>query len=127
MNIIISNNKDIPIYEQLVNQLKESIITDKLSNGEMLPSIRTLARDLKISVITTKKAYEVLEKEGYIETIPAKGSYVSNKNNNLIKEEILKNIENGVIKIIYQAKLGNIKKEDVIDIFEYLYEEGNNE
>ena len=80
MNIIISNSSDVPLYEQVKEQIKNKIVSNELKAGEILPSIRNLAKDLKISVITTKNAYDELEREGYVQTIQGKGTYVSNKN-----------------------------------------------
>ena len=85
MDIIISNSSNIPLYEQVKEQIKNKIVSNELKTGELLPSIRSLAKDLRISVITTKNAYEELEREGYVETIPGKGTYVANKNKELIK------------------------------------------
>lgn len=127
MFLIISNTLDIPIYLQIVNQLKEKIMTGELSTGELLPSIRGLAKDLRISVITTKRAYEELEREGYIETTPGKGSYVSNKNKELIKEEILKTIETHVLEIVNLSKKINLKKEETLEIVDMFYEGEENE
>ena len=79
MDIIISNSVDTPLYEQVKEQIKNKIVANELKAGELLPSIRSLAKDLRISVITTKNAYDELEKEGYVETIPGKGTYVANK------------------------------------------------
>lgn len=86
MDIIISNSVDTPLYEQVKEQIKNKIVANELKAGELLPSIRSLAKDLRISVITTKNAYDELEKEGYVETIPGKGTYVANKNTELIKK-----------------------------------------
>lgn len=90
LQIIIANDSDKPIYEQIVEQIKEEILNGKLLSGELLPSIRNLAKDLRISVITTKKAYEELEKESYIETIPGKGCYVKVKIRNYWEKKLLK-------------------------------------
>lgn len=125
MNIIISNTSDLPIYKQVKNQLKNAIITNELKQGDQLPSIRVLARDLGISVITTKAAYEELESDGYVETIPAKGTYVSNKNKSLIREEQLQNIENLITNSISIAKVSGIEKFDLINMIEILWEEEN--
>lgn len=125
MNIIISNSSDEPIYVQLKNQIKNSIISNELSYGDKLPSIRSLAKDLKISVITTKSAYEELEYEGYVETIPSKGIYVSNKNVNLIKEEQLQNIEKLIKTSIDIAKISNITKEELNSILDIYWEDKN--
>lgn len=105
MKMIINNNSPVPIFKQI----KDSIISQILSN-ELLPSIRTFAQDLKISVMTVKKAYDELEKEGYITTKQGKGSYVAEKNKELIKEEKQKEIENYITKIIEISKNTPIKK-----------------
>ena len=93
MNVLIDNKSGIPIYDQIYSQIKSQIISGNLQENEMLPSIRSLAKDLRISFITTKRAYEELEKDGFIYTIPAKGCYVAPKNVELIREENLKKIE----------------------------------
>lgn len=123
MNIIISNSSDEPIYVQVKNQIKNSIISGELKNGDKLPSIRVLAKDLEISVITTKSAYLELEKEGYVKTVPAKGIFVSNKNKSLIRDEQLKNIERLIASSIDIAKLSNISKEELISIIDILWED----
>ena len=94
MNIIIRNSSDMPIYEQIKEQLKKQIIEGKLKEGEQLPSIRYLAKELRISVITTKRAYDELEIEGFINSVQGKGSFVAIQNQDLIREEYLKKIEN---------------------------------
>ena len=123
MDIIISNSSNVPIYEQLKDQIKNMIISNELKVGDKLPSIRSLARDLKISVITTKSAYDELEVEGYVETVPAKGTYVANKNTELIKEEQLQRIEKLIDSAISIAKLSNISKNEIEKIINILYEE----
>ena len=87
MDIIISNASGKPIYEQIVSQIKQFILSNALQAGDALPSMRLLAKDLRISVITTKRAYEELEREGFIETIVGKGSFVASKNEDFLKEE----------------------------------------
>lgn len=123
MNIIISNSSNIPIYEQIKEQIKNKIVSNELKAGEPLPSIRSLARDLRISVITTKSAYEELEKEGYVETIPAKGTYVASKNIELIREEQLQKIEGLIDTAVSIAKISKITKEEIKNILDILYEE----
>lgn len=125
MNIIISNSSNDPIYIQVKEQIKNSIITNELKCGDKLPSIRTLAKDLGISVITTKSAYDELEKEGYVETVPSKGIYVSNKNIELIKEEQLGKIEKLLSMTIDLAKISNINKEEINEIINILWEDNN--
>ena len=123
MNIIISNSSNKPIYEQIKEQIKNKIVSNELKIGEQLPSIRLLAKDLRISVITTKNAYEELEKEGYVETIPGKGVYVANKNIELIREEQLQKIEDLIDTAVSIAKISNISKKEVENILDILYEE----
>lgn len=123
MNIIISNSSNKPIYEQIKDQIKNKIVSNELKTGEQLPSIRNLAKDLRISVITTKNAYEELEREGYVETIPGKGVYVANKNTELIREEQLQKIEDLMDTAVSIAKISNISKEEIESILDILYEE----
>ena len=125
MEIIISNSNGIAIYEQIKNQIKSKIITNELQVGEQLPSIRALAKDLRCSVITTKNAYEELEKEGYVKTIPAKGIYVAPINHELAREEELKKLENLLDNVLQLAKINNIKKEEIIKMLNILDEETN--
>ena len=123
MRIIISNASNEPIYTQISNQIKGSIIKGDLDEGEILPSIRGLARDLQISVITTKRAYEELEKEGFIETVPGKGSYVSTQNKELLKEKKLKIIEDKLNKIVDECKLMGFSYKDIDEMLKILFEE----
>ena len=123
LNIIITNSNDTPIFMQIKDSIKESIFNDTLKEGESLPSVRTLASDLKISFLTVKRAYDELEKEGFIKTIPGKGSFISPKNLELIREEKLKEIEKKVEEIYDIAILSNIKKEEVKELFEIIFEE----
>ena len=120
MNIIISNKDDRPIYEQIVSQFKEMIISGKLKEGEALPSIRTLAKDLRISVITTKRAYEELERDGFIETVAGKGSFVAEQNTEAIKEEKLKAIEKQMLDIRREAELCGIDLKTLTEMFELI-------
>ena len=122
MDIIISNIDDKPIYEQIYVQIKNMIVSGKLKEGDPLPSIRNLAKDLRISVITTKRAYEELEKDGYIYTVKAKGSFVNKKNIKLIKEENLKKIEFHIKEILDLAKINELKKEDIYEMFDIISE-----
>lgn len=123
MNIIISNSSNIPIYEQIKEQIKNKIVSNELKVGEMLPSIRSLAKDLRISVITTKSSYEELEKEGYVETIPGKGTYVANKNSEIIREEQLQKVEGLIDTAVSIAKISKITKEEILNMIEIYYEE----
>ena len=94
MTIIIQNSSPLPIYEQITRQVRAAILSGELKEGEMLPSVRALARDLRISVITTRRAYDELEREGYIQTVAGKGSFVGARSADLVREENLRQIEN---------------------------------
>ena len=120
MNIVISNKDDRRIYEQIVSQCKEMIISGKLKSGEALPSIRALAKDLRISVITTKRAYEELERDGFIETVAGKGSFVAEQNTEAIKEEKLKAIEKQMLDIRREAELCGIDLKTLTEMFELI-------
>lgn len=123
MDIVISNTSDDPIYVQIKNQIKEQILLGKLKEKTPLPSIRKLAKELQISVITTKKAYEELEKEGFIETFPGKGSFVAAQNQELLKEKQLKRIEEQLMQVIEESKTFNISLEELVEMLRLLYEE----
>ncbi|MBE6082349.1 MULTISPECIES: GntR family transcriptional regulator [Tissierellales] len=123
MKIIVSNSSNEPIYEQVVNQIKEMIIKGELKEGEALPSIRGLARDLSISVITTKRAYEELEKEGFIETVQGKGSFVALQNKELIKEKKLQIIEEKLSEIVKESRLLGISYDEIEEMLKILFEE----
>lgn len=123
MNILIDNKSGTPIYDQIYSQIKNQIISGALKQDEMLPSIRGLAKDLRISFITTKRAYEELEKEGFIYTLPAKGCYVAPKNVELLREENLKKIEEYIDEIIRLAASCNLSKQDIIEMVNFSLEE----
>ncbi len=123
MNIIISNSSDEPIYLQIVNQLKEQIVKGELTESQPLPSIRNLAKELKISVITTKRAYDELEREGFIVTVAGKGSYVAAMNNEMFHETKIKMIEEKMSEAINTAKLIGLSFEELQDMLKILYEE----
>lgn len=120
MKIIISNSSAIPIYEQIKDSIINQILTNELKENEILPSIRNLAKDIRISVMTIKKAYDELEKEGYIISRQGKGSFVAPKNLDLIKEQKQKEIEEYILKIIDIANIYNISKKEIIDLFDIL-------
>lgn len=123
MDIIISNSSDKPIYEQITAQIKNLIIGGKLSEGEVLPSMRYLAKELRISVITTKRAYEDLEREGFIETVVGKGSYVAARNIELIKEQQLKVIEEHLQKAVDTAKSSGVSHKELGEMLQLIYKE----
>lgn len=119
MNIFIDNKSGTPIYDQIYTQIKNQIISGELRENEMLPSIRGLAKDLRISFITTKRAYEELEKEGFIYTVQAKGCYVAPKNVELIREENLKKIEDHIDRIVQLAASCNLSREDILSMINF--------
>lgn len=123
MNILISNSSEKPIYEQITSQMKQMIISGELESGTLLPSMRTLAKELRISVITTKRAYEDLERDGFIFTLVGKGSFVAEKNLEFVREEQLRVVEDHLGKAVVGAKAGGIGLEEVIDIMKLIYEE----
>lgn len=123
MNIIISNSAQEPIYEQIAVQIKDSIINSEIKEGELLPSIRALARELGISVITTKRAYDELEKDGFITTVPGKGCYVAPQNTELLRESRLKTIEDNLQKAVDAAKSIEVGLDDLKYMIEILYKE----
>ena len=123
MNILIDNKSGTPIYDQIYSQIKNQIISGALKQDELLPSIRGLAKDLRISFITTKRAYEELEKEGFIYTIPAKGCYVAPQNVELLREENLKKIEEHIDEIVKLAASCNLSKQEIIEMVHFGLEE----
>jgi len=123
VTIFIDNKNGEPIYNQIYSQIKHQILSGSLKPDEMLPSIRGLAKDLRISFITTKRAYEELEKEGFIYTIPAKGCYVSPQNLELVREEKLKKIEEHLAEIKKLALVCELSEEDLIEMIQFEWEE----
>ena len=123
MNVLIDNKSGIPIYDQIYSQIKCQIISGALKENEILPSIRGLAKDLRISFITTKRAYDELEKDGFIYTIPSKGCYVAPKNVELLREENLKKIEKHIDEIVKLATSCNLSKQDIIEMVNFSLEE----
>ena len=122
MNIIISNSSAQPIYEQISAQIKSKIISGELKEGDALPSMRLLAKELRISVITTKRAYEELERAGFIVSVTGKGSFVSMRNPELIREEHLKKIENLMREIAELAPACGLSLEELREMLELVYE-----
>ena len=123
MEIILSHSSDKPIYEQITSQVKRMIASGELPPGELLPSMRVLARDLRISVITTKRAYQDLERDGFIETVAGKGSFVAGKNAELIREEHLRQVEESLSRAVETARMGGITRREVEELLGILYEE----
>ncbi len=123
MKMIISNSSSIPIYEQIKKSIINQILEGELNEDELLPSIRVLAQDIKISAMTIKKAYDELEKEGYLKSIQGKGTFVAPKNTELAKEQAQKDIENYIEKIVAISNRFEIDEEDVIEMFKIIYGE----
>ena len=123
MEIIISSSNSKPIYEQISSQIKESIMSGSLNEGEAIPSMRGLAKSLRVSVITVQKAYEDLQRDGFIETIVGKGSFVARLNKDFIQEEQQWKIEERLEEAVEIAKKSGIKLEKMIEILTMFYEE----
>lgn len=123
MDIIISNSSGKPIYEQITSQIKNMILSGALKEGDALPSMRLLAKELRISVITTKRAYDDLERDGFIESFTGRGSFVAKKNVELIREEQLRVAEEHLKNAVDVAKSSGITQEELADILRILYEE----
>jgi GntR family transcriptional regulator len=120
VDIILSNANPDPIYIQIVQQMRAQIVSGILKEGDLLPSIRVLAKELRISVITTKRAYDELEREGYIETIAAKGSYVASRNHEQIKEEYLKKIEDHMRSIMLLSEFVGLSDDELGMMYQLL-------
>ena len=123
MNIFINNKSGTPIYDQIYSQIKSQIISGQLAEDTILPSIRNLAKDLRISVITTKRAYEELEREGFLENVPGKGCFVAARNTELLREENLKKIEGHIEEILKLAASCNLTRQDISDMIDILWED----
>lgn len=123
MEIFISNSSGKPIYEQITMQIKNMILSGELKAGDSLPSMRLLAKELRISVITTKRAYEDLERDGFITTLVGKGSFVSETNTELVKEEQFRIVEEFLLKAIDCAKASDIKLDELKSLMDMLYKE----
>ncbi len=123
MQIFIDNKSGVPIYEQIYSQIKTQIISGAIAENEALPSIRNLAKDLRISVITTKRAYDELEKEGFLYTVAGKGSFVAPKNTELLREENLKAIEAHLSEAVRLAASCNLSRADILEMLNLLTEE----
>ena len=123
MKMIISNSSSVPIYEQIKKSIINQILEGELNEDELLPSIRVLAGDIKISAMTIKKAYDELEKEGYLKSIQGKGTFVAPKNTELAKEQAQKDIEKYIEKIVTISNRFEINENDVIEMFKMIYGE----
>ena len=122
MDIILSNSSGKPIYEQIADQVREQIMTGALAAGDALPSMRLLARELRISVITTKRAYEELERDGFLENVPGKGCFVAAQNQELLREAQLRRVEEHLARAADEAKKGGFTLAEVTEMLNTLYE-----
>ncbi len=122
MKIVISTTMNMPIYEQIVNQIRDAVIKGEVAAGEGMPSIRVLAKELEVSVITTKRAYEELEKEGVIESRPGRGFYVCEQRNDHLREKQMMNIENRILELIAECENAGMSIDDIIELVKVLGE-----
>lgn len=123
MKIIISANSSLPIYEQIINQVRDIVVSGELKPGEAMPSIRNLARDLQVSVITTKRAYEELESEGVIRSVAGKGFYVCQQNNDILKEKQIMLLEKRYMELIADSRKAGMELDEIINLISVLYQE----
>ncbi len=121
MAIVLSTSSGKPIYEQITEQIKSEILIGVRQAGEQMPSIRTLAKDLRVSVITTKRAYEELERDGFVETIPGRGTYVALQNRQALREEQYRRVETALLEAVEIAKGAGITEEEMIGCLHELY------
>lgn len=122
MNIFVDNKSGIPIYNQIYSEIKREILNGAIGEGEPLPSIRNLSKDLRVSIITTKRAYEELEKEGFIYTLPGKGCFVAEKNTEIIREDNLRKIEEHMDEILKLARTISLTEDDVLEMMKTMME-----
>ena len=127
MDIIIRNSAGVPIYEQILRQIQGQILSGELREGEALPSMRLLAKELRVTVITTKRAYEELEREGFLVTVPGKGCFVAEQNRELRREAVLCQVEEHLAKAVEAAAAGGVTQAEVQEILETLYQENKEE
>ena len=123
MKIIINNTSMVPIYEQIMEQIKAQIISGELKENDILPSVRTMAKELKISALTVKKAYDNLEEEGFTITVHGKGTYVAATNKNLMREEQLKEVEHDMEQAIMKGRRSGLDDEEIRNLFEMIMED----
>ncbi len=123
MKIIISNTSGVPIYEQIKEQIKSSILSGEIEENQLLPSLRQLARELKISVLTTTRAYTELEQEGYVTNVQGKGCYVLGRGSELIREQLLRDIEENLSAAIKSARRADVSEEELVKMLKILMED----
>ncbi len=124
MDIILSNTSDEPIYQQIVTQIKAQIMSGSLAAGDPLPSMRNLATQLRISVITTKRAYEELERDGFIENFTGRGCFVKAQNTDFLKEESMRQVEELLAKACEKAQVLNLSLQELQEMLELMYRDG---
>lgn len=122
MDIILSNASGKPIYEQITDQVKEQIMTGALAAGDALPSMRLLAKELRISVITTKRAYEELERDGFLENVPGKGCFVAPQNREMLREAQLRKVEEKLSQAVDEARKGGFSLKELQEMLNLLYQ-----
>ena len=127
MRIIISNTSGIPIYEQIKDQIKSAILSGEIEENELLPSLRQLARELKISVLTTTRAYTELEQEGFVTNVQGKGCYVMGRGSELIREQLLRDIEDNLTTAIKSARRAEVSDSELINMLKILMEDEEND
>lgn len=123
MEIYIVSDSSLPLYEQITNQIKEQILQGKIEQGSLLPSIRMMAKELKVSIITVKRAYEDLEQEGYVHTVPGKGTYISMENKERLRELRISQIEEQIEELVSVAKSIDMSLEEIQERVRIFYEE----
>lgn len=123
MNLIINNSSMQPIYEQIVGQIKEKIMSGELKADDALPSVRTLSKELRISALTVKKAYDALEQEGFVVTVHGKGSFVSGMNQNMMQEEQRKEVEKAMENAVRMGKRCGMTSEELNELFMIVMED----
>lgn len=127
MKLIVSNISDVPIYEQIKQQVKSAILSGELQEDEALPSLRTLAKELKISVLTITRAYNELEEEGFVKNIQGRGCFVMGRGSELIREQMICKIENNLAEAISTARLADLPRDELHRLLDILWEENNND
>ena len=123
MELVIANSSDKPIYEQIASQIREQVLTGVLVEGEQLPSIRSLATQLRISAITTKRAYQDLEAQGFIHTVPGKGCFVAGDNLELLREERLRRVEASLSRAVSDARAAGVTADELREMLDLLLED----
>jgi len=118
VRVVISNSAGVPLYEQIKEQIKNSILTGDLAEGDLLPSVRALARDLRISVITVTRTYADLAREGFVTNVPGKGSYVLPTNSDLVREQLLREVEDALSAAVRSARIAGLTPPDLFEMLD---------